>query len=62
MPATTYYNRSRGAVAVACGDIVAPGGTTSRVNPRDPHDRTLIDADVIVAVEPAKTTAKKGDQ
>lgn len=52
---------------LACGKVVVPGSETTDVNPKDPHDRDLIDRGQLVelkapAAASAKNTSQEGDQ
>lgn len=43
---------------LACGQVVAPGEATSRVNEKDPHDKRLIDEGRLVPL-PSKRQPRK---
>lgn len=46
---------------IACGQVVAPGEDTSRVNPKDPHDQRLIDDGRLIAL-PTRRPRKSDKQ
>jgi len=43
---------------LACGTVVAPGETTSKANPKDPHDKRLIAEGKLIEI-PAKPRKKE---
>lgn len=51
----TYRYTGPASVELACNKVVSPGSDTTDVDPKHPHDRALIDAELLVE-QPAQRT------
>lgn len=50
-PPKFYVNVSGDPQALASGQVLAPGADSKRVNPKDPHDKRLIQSGAIIEKE-----------
>lgn len=58
----TYRYRGAGTVEIACGEMLAAGETTDRVNPKDQHDKKLIDAGLLAKTGSGRKRSQPASQ